>query len=238
MFRSKGLRGQMLSRVEVEPPEDEQEIDYNISPDMKIWNMKRQDEQAQKAGEELVHLKYHSVSNLLKVKIQSPGNFPVAEIQTDPSQDANMKYNQQPEEDRDDIDHPVFTGVNEPEQDMEEVYRKGMEELQRYLTPLRADKAAAAVHLPHSVPEEDEDDLYHGDDQPSPVQESVGVKANGENTVRVHLQPEEDMDDLYHRDVPMPILYQGDPEPVGSADVPSERMHSEPEEDLDHLYHH
>lgn len=197
-FREKDLKGHVSLGEAVESPEDMQEVDYNISPDMKD-----------------------------KERLRFP------EVFAKPSRE-DMKYNQEPADNKDDGDHPVVE-VKEPEQDMDDVYHKWGDELQRYLVPLMADKAAAEVYIHHSEPEKDEDELYHPDDQPSPVQESLGLKVGGEIVVRVHLMPEEDMDDLYHKDAPQPLPRQGDV--VVPVDLPFQGRHSEPEEDLDHLYH-
>lgn len=212
--------------VEVEPPEDMDDTDFNIDPRMKIWKgmtgseEDKQLKDGEGAEEDLDELHHLSMADLLKVQIQKLGALPVPDIQVDPLQESEVDS-------------------EEPEQDQDEVYRKVMEELGGYLAPLMADyKAGAEVRVAHSEPEKDEDEVHHHDDLYSPVQiEPLGSEVRGESEVRVRLQPEEDRDDLYHKDVLQPIPYQGDTEAAAPVYVPSQRKHSEPEEDLDHLYH-
>ncbi|XP_071336866.1 uncharacterized protein [Trachinotus anak] len=216
-------KGKMSWGMEVEPPEDMDETHYNIDPSMMIWKSmtgKELDKQPPKAEEDLDELHHPSMADLLKVQIQNLEVFSAADIQAKRAQE-EPNMNQEPEEDRDDIDHPVFSKVaEEPEQDKDE-YKDGAE-----------------VRVAHSEPEKDEDDIYHHDDQPSPVQtEWLRREARGESEVRVHLQPEEDMDDLYHRDLLLPIPHQADAAAAAPVELPSQRKHSEPEEDLDDLYH-
>ncbi|XP_044070641.1 uncharacterized protein si:ch211-217g15.3 [Siniperca chuatsi] len=231
--------GKMSWGVEVEPPEDMDETHYDIDPRMMIWKSMAgsgKDKQPLKAEEDLDELYHPSMADLLNVQIHNLDALPAADIQAEPSQeDANSKYNQEPEEDKDDIDHSVFSKVasEEPEQDWDKVYHKAREELDVYLAPLVAGyKAGAEVRVAHSEPEKDEDELYHRHDRHSPVQMEPLKRE-----VRVHLQPEEDMDDLYHNDLLKPIPYQGDTKAAAPVDLPSQRKHSEPEEDLDDLYH-
>ncbi|XP_018543759.1 uncharacterized protein si:ch211-217g15.3 [Lates calcarifer] len=233
-------KGKMSWGMEVEPPEDTDETHYDIDPHMMIWKSMTGGEQPLKAEVDLDELHHPSVADILKVQIQNMDVLP-ADIPAEPvKEDAGVKYNE-PEEDRDDIDHPVFSEVSpeEPEQDWDEVYRKAREELDEYLVPLIAKyQADTEIRVAHSEPEKDEDGLYHHDDQPSPVQmEPLRREVTGESEVRVHLQPEEDMDDLYHRDPLQPIPYQDHADPAVPVDLLSQRRHSEPEEDLDHLYH-
>ncbi|XP_049927753.1 uncharacterized protein si:ch211-217g15.3 [Epinephelus moara] len=235
-------KGRMSWGVEVEPPQDMDETDYDIDPSMMIWKSMAGtgwDKQPLKAEEDLDELHHPSMADLLKVQIQNLDTLPAADIQAQPWQeDADVKSNQEPEEDKDDIDHPGFSEValNEPEQDWDEVYHKAREQLDGYLAPLRAEyKAEAESRISHSEPEKDEDALYHHDVQGSPVQmEPLRPEVVAESKARLHLQPEEDMDDVYHRDLPELIP---DHEAAAPVYLPSERKHSEPEEDLDHLYH-
>ncbi|XP_010787908.1 uncharacterized protein [Notothenia coriiceps] len=236
--------GKMSWRVEVEPPEDMDETDYDIDPEMKIWKSMTggQEEQPLKAEEDLEELYHPSVVDLLKVEFQNRDALPAADIQADPWQEvANL--NQEPEEDKDDVDHPGFgeAAPNEPEQDWDEVYRRASEELAGYLAPLVAgNKPDAEIRVSHSEPEKDEDELYHHDDQGSPVQkELLSREVAGESEVRVHFQPEEDMDDLYHKDFLNLIPHPADTEAAAPPADPNpfQRRHSQPEEDLDHLFH-
>ncbi|XP_022618685.1 uncharacterized protein LOC111234773 [Seriola dumerili] len=236
--------GKMSWGVEVEPPETMDETDYDIDPSMMIWKSmrgKEQDKQPLKAEEDLDELHHPSMADLLRVQIQNMDVLSAADIQPGPAQEEpNMKFNEEPEEDRDDIDHPLFSKVaEEPEQNWDEVYNKAREELDRYLAPLTAEyKAGDKVRVAHSEPKKDENDLYHHDDQPSTVQMELLLReVRGDGEVRVHLQPEEDMDDLYHKDLQVLVPYQDDAAVVAPVDLPSQRKHSEPEEDLDDLYH-
>ncbi|XP_076598376.1 uncharacterized protein LOC143327782 [Chaetodon auriga] len=233
--------GKMSWGMEVEPPEDMDETNYDIDPRMMIWKSMKgsgQDNRPLEAEEDLDELYHPSVPDILKVQIQKVGALPAVEVH---AEDANVKYNQEPEEDKDDIDHPVFskTASEEPEQDQDDIYHKAMEELNEYQAPLMAEyNAAAEVHAVHSEPEMDKDDLYHRDDQRLPVQmERQGLEVRGEREVRIHLEPEEDRDSLYHKDAVPPVLYQGETEEADPFDVPFQRTYSKPEEDWDHLHH-
>ncbi|XP_058506735.1 uncharacterized protein si:ch211-217g15.3 [Solea solea] len=214
-------RGGIPRGVEVEPPEDMDETDYDIDPKMMIWS--KMDGRHEKAEADLDELYHPSMADLLKAQ-----NFvPVVDIQEEPVQEDNiMKYNERPEEDKDDIDHPDFGKMapSEPEQDWDDVYNRAVEE-------------QGEVPVGYSEPEQDEDGLYHHDNQPAPVQMELLLReVQDKNEVRVHLLPEEDMDYLYHRDPPQPISYQYVAE--AAADLPFQRKYSEPEEDLDEIYHH
>ncbi|XP_068579413.1 uncharacterized protein si:ch211-217g15.3 [Cebidichthys violaceus] len=237
--------GKMSWGVEVEPPEDMDETHYDIDPRMMIWksmSASGEEEKPLKAEEDLDELYYPSMVDLLNVQIQNLDALPAADIRAEPWQEvAQMKNPQEPEEDKDDIDHPGISEVasDEPEQDWDEVYHKAREELDGYLAPLVTGyKAGAEVRVAHSEPEKDEDELYHRDDQASPVQmELLSREVMGGSEVRVHLQPEEDMDDLYHKELlELPYL-RDDYEGVDPVYLPSQRKHSEPEDDLDDLYH-
>lgn len=242
-LRSIDDKGKMSLRVEVEPPEDMDETDYDIDPSMMIWKSMTgggRDKQPLKAEEDLDELYHPSMADLLKVQIQNMDTHRVADIDDPWEEEAKLK--EEPEEDRDDVDHPGFSEVapNEPEPDWDEVYHKAREELDGYLAPLVAEyKDAEEVRVSYSEPEEDEDELYHHDDQGSPVQlEPLSREVLAASEVRVHLEPEEDMDDMYHKD-PLKELtyYQDDAKPAAPVYVPSQRKYSEPEEDLDDIYH-
>ncbi|XP_062257436.1 uncharacterized protein si:ch211-217g15.3 [Platichthys flesus] len=195
--------------VEVEPPEDLDQTDYDIDPSMKIWKSMAGRERPLKAEEDLNELHHLSMRDLLKDQIPNQDVLPVAD----------MLYNE-PEEDRDDIDHPVFREVASQQAEQVE------------------SKAGVWTRVAHSEPEEDKDELYHRDDQPLLVQtEPLRIEVTGERQVRLHLQPEEDMDDLYHEDHQQPALYQDAAKSEAPVDLPYQRKHSEPEEDLDDLYH-
>ncbi|XP_075932947.1 uncharacterized protein LOC142932776 [Anarhichas minor] len=217
--------------VEVEPPEDMDETHYDINPRMMIWksmSASGEDKKPLKAEEDLDELYHPSMVDLLNVQIQNA--LHAADIRAEPWQEvAYMKNHQEPEEDEDDIDHPSISEVasDEPEQDWDEVYHKAREELDVYLAPLVAGYKAG-------------DELYHRDNQASPVQmELLSREVMGGSEERVHLQPEEDMDDLYHKDLPKLTSLQDDYdyEGVDPVYLPSQRKHSEPEDDLDDLYH-
>lgn len=215
----------MSWRVEVEPPEDIAETPYDIDPNMIIWKSM--------TGLDKDELHHPSVADLLKAQIQNLDILPAADIQAEPLLEV-MKSYQEAEEDRDHIDHPVFSKVasEELEQDWEE-YQKANDQLDRYLAPLKAGYSAVA----HSEPEKDEGGLYHRDNQdnlqPAPPVQMELLRSE----VRVHFQPEEDMDGLYHKDVPELIRYQDDAKVDAPVYLTSQRKHTEPEEDLDGLYH-
>ncbi|KAF3708283.1 hypothetical protein EXN66_Car001457 [Channa argus] len=215
--------------VEVEPPEDMDETLYDIDPRKKIW-----------IGMTGIGLDKHPLK-AKEAEIPNLDALPAADIQTEASQE-DITYNKEPEEDRDNIDHPVFSNValEEPEQNLDEVYEKEMEELIRFLAPLTAEyKAGSQLHVGHSQPEMDEDDQYHHEDElhHQDNQNTLVQTEPLKHEVQVHLLPEEDMDALYHKDFPELILYQVDAEPDASVYFPSQRKYSEPEEDLDGVYH-
>ncbi|XP_042358383.1 uncharacterized protein si:ch211-217g15.3 [Plectropomus leopardus] len=239
-------KGKMSWGVQVEPPEDMDETDYDIDPKMMIWKSMTgngRDRQPLKAEEDFDELYHPSMADLLKVQIQNLDTLHAADIMG-PWEEESVKSNQKPEEDKDDIDHPDFIEVasDEHKQNLDEVYNKAREEVDGYLAPLLADyKADAEIRVSHFEPERDDDELYHHSDQDSPVQmEPLSREVVGVREVRVHLQPEVDMDDLYHKeeDLLQLIPYQEDTEAAAPVYLPSERKHSEPEEDLDDLYHH
>ncbi|XP_029376247.1 uncharacterized protein LOC115055016 [Echeneis naucrates] len=210
--------GKMSWSVEVEPPEDMDETHYDVDPRMMIGKSMTGSQRAKplKAEEDLDERHHPSLAELPNIE-----NMEVLS-----AADMQSEYNEEPEGDRDDIDHPVFSEEAQLGQDWEKVDNKVREQLNIYLIPLIAE------------PERDEDDLYHRDEQLSPVQtELLRPEVRREHEVRVHLQPEDDMDDLYHQDLLLPIPYQGDTEVVVPVDFPSQKQHSEPEEDLDDLFH-
>ncbi|XP_042289123.1 uncharacterized protein si:ch211-217g15.3 [Thunnus maccoyii] len=216
--------GKMSWRVEVEPPEDMDETQHDIDPSMMIWKKMTgtgQEKQPLKPEEDLDELYHPSVADLLKVQTHNLDALPAADIQSEPSQkNANSEYNLVPEEDRDDIDHPVFSNVafEEPEQDWDEIYRKANKELDAYLAPLVAEHKSGAEFRAPDLAQYHHYELLRRE-------------------VRVHLQPEEDMDDLYHPDLQQPIPRHDDAKAAAPVDQPSQRKYSEPEEDLDDLHH-
>ncbi|TNN58321.1 hypothetical protein EYF80_031443 [Liparis tanakae] len=176
MFRSLDNKLKMSWKVEVEPPEDMDEIRYDIDPRMMIWKSMTasgEDRKHQKAEEDLDELYHPSLDNLLNDRIQNMDALPADDIRAAPWQeDSHIKNHQKNEEDEDDVD-PGFRkpAYEEPEQDWDEVYHKAREELDVYLAPLVAGyEAGAEVRVAHSEPEKDEDALYHPDGQGSPVQ--------------------------------------------------------------------
>ncbi|TKS85529.1 hypothetical protein D9C73_019813 [Collichthys lucidus] len=175
-----------------EPEEDRDDIDHPAFSD------------SLELTEDSDKLLHKSVNDLLKMRMQNQGVsafLSAADAQAEPSQkDANIKSYQEPEEDRDDIDHPAFSdSLKEPEQDWEKV-------VDGYLAPLTAQyKAGANVHVVHSEPEMDKDELYHPNFQPVQM-EPLGREVVGESVAarveeplqRKYNEPEEDLDDLYH----------------------------------------
>lgn len=224
--------------VEVEPPEDMDKTEYIIDPRMKIWSGHKGN-QAQEAEEDLDEVHHPSVADLLKAQSQNLNVVPAVEVHEEAAPDT---FKTQPEEDKDDIYHRDFSegDPEEPENHWEEVYQQTREELAVYLAPLSAGhKAAEPVPGPYSVPEEDEDDVYHRDEQFLTLQMALLQReVAGEQKVKMYLQPEEDRDELYHKDPPQFIFYQDVVNDDAPVDLLSQRMYSEPEEDLDHLYHH
>ncbi|XP_068424096.1 uncharacterized protein si:ch211-217g15.3 [Clinocottus analis] len=195
--------------VEVEAPENMDETHYDIDPRMMIWKSMTasgENNKPLKAEEDLDEL-YHPSMDDLNAQIQNLVALPAAGIQAAPWQeDAQVKKHQEPEEDRDDIDHPGFSEVapNEPQQDWDEVYRKAREELDVYLAPLMPGYEASKVVgesevRVHLQPEEDMDDVYHKEPlQLIPYQDDTEVVVHVPSQ-RKHSEPEEDLDDLYHQ---------------------------------------
>lgn len=196
-FRSIDEKGKMSWGMEVEPPEDMDNTDYNIDPRMRIWKSMTgsgQDKKTLKAEEDLDELHHPSMADL-RIQIQKLGSFPDPDVLAEPLQDVNMRHNLKPEEDRDDIDHPVLTEMDskEPGQVWNEVYNKEIEELGEHEAPLIVDHEVR-VHL---QPEEDMDGLYHNN-----VPQLIhNLDAEGFLHVpsqRKHSEPEKDLDYLYH----------------------------------------
>lgn len=210
--------------MEVEPPEDITDTLYDIDPNMMIWKSM--------TGLNEDELQHPSVADLVKVQMQNLDTLPSADIQAEPLQEV-MKSYQEAEEDRDHIDHPVFSNVAS-----HYTYNEASDELDRYLAPLTAEyKAGAQARVAYSEPEKDEDDLYHRDTQvllqPAPPVQMELLKSE----VRIHFEPEEDMDALYHKDAPQLIPYQAEFKADAPVFLTAQRKHSEPEEDLDGIYH-
>lgn len=221
--------------VQVEPPQDMDEAEYDIDPRMILWQHvtgTRQDRQPLKAEEDLDVLYHSSMSDLL----QNINTYPATDIQSDTLQeDTNTRYDHREENDIDDIAHS-FSGKmapGKPNQDWDEMRKV----LEGYLAPSVAkSNTGTGVHKAHTEPEGDEDDMYHKDSN-SPVQiEKLQHEAREETVVMIHLQPEEDMDDLYHEDLQL-IPYHGDADAAMPVLRPSLRICNEPEEDLDALHH-
>lgn len=208
--------GKMSLGVEVEPPEDMDEIQYNIDPNMRIWESmaeSKQDEQPWVVKEDSDELHHPSTADLLQNLPED--DFDEEILESEPV----MMYGAAAEEDSDDIDDNFFSEVTQEEPEEEWDEDKARDALREYLEPLVA-KERADMGVQGALPKNDEDDLG------SPVRSA--------RQVRLHLQPEEDMDDLYHKD---PVIYQEAVRAVAPADLPSWVKHSEPEEDLDHLHH-
>ncbi|XP_020498577.1 uncharacterized protein si:ch211-217g15.3 [Labrus bergylta] len=188
--------GKMSWGVEVEPPENMDETDFDVDPNMKIWKSMTGGGEVKlhlKAEEDLDELYHPSMADLLRVQIQNVDALP-ADIPA---------HSMQVEEDKEDVQHPDFEVLPvEPEQDWDAVYYKAREELAGYLAPLTAEyKAGAEVPALYSEPEEDMDDLYHKDFlQPVPYQDDAPAAALVDLPFQgKHSEPEEDLDDIYHR---------------------------------------
>ncbi|KAM6997342.1 uncharacterized protein LKV04_006069 [Tautogolabrus adspersus] len=188
--------GKMSWGMEVEPPENMDETDYDVNPSMQIWKSMTgggEVKQHLKAEEDLDELHHPSMADLLRVQMQNMETLP-ADI---PAQFMQV------EEDKDDVHHPDFEVLPaEPEQDWDAVYNKAWEEVGGYLAPLLA-KNQAGAELPalYSEPEEDMDDLYHKDFlQPVPYQDEAPAAARVDLPFQgKHSEPEEDLDDIYHQ---------------------------------------
>uniref|UniRef100_A0A1A7WBF1 Uncharacterized protein n=1 Tax=Iconisemion striatum TaxID=60296 RepID=A0A1A7WBF1_9TELE len=204
--RSLHENGKLSWEVEVEPPENIDDIQNEIDPRKNYPNVEEDLEKPHQPSTAELHAQIHQVLD------------PAAEVQAELPKSIKMKYNQEAEEDRDDIDHPVFAEVvdEQPEEVWNEEYKRLIEKF----APLAAGYKAEVVGAPYQ-PETDQNELPLG----------------SRRTAGLYLQPEEDMDDLYHKDVPMEVLPQVDTKAAAHVDLPFQRKYSEPEEDLDHLYH-
>ncbi|KAF7652546.1 hypothetical protein LDENG_00094950 [Lucifuga dentata] len=222
-------KGKMSWGVEVEPPQDMDEGDYDIDPRMIVWKSMTggQDGKHLMAEKDLDKLYHPSMLDLQKL------NIPATDIHSGLLQeDTNARYDE-PEKDMDDIAHPFsIMSPEDPKQDWDEI----REVMARYLAPLVAKtNTGTEIHKAQMEPEEDEDDLYHEDSHSPEQMEQVAGEVR---EVRVHLQPEEDMDDLYHADHHLqPILYHDESDAATPVDGPFHRKYDEPEEDQDDLYH-
>lgn len=224
--------GKMSVGVEVEPPEDMDDIVYQIDPSMKIWKSMTdggQENQFQKPEEDLDAL-YHPSMEDLQARIINLDAIPAAELW---KEDANMKEGQEAEKDA------IYYPAEEPDLDWNEAYNKAREQLDRYLAPLAAKyRDGSEVRGAVYEPEEDKDALYHGDAPSWSVEiESPKQEVKSESEVRIHEVPEEDMDDLYHKDLLLPVAYRDYVNAAAPPYLPAEKEYSEPEEDLDDLYH-
>ncbi|KAM9726540.1 uncharacterized protein ACNS7B_017444 [Menidia menidia] len=182
--------GKLSWDVEVEAPEDTDKTQYEIDPSGEMWKTMAGYGQPLKAEEDLDELYHPSLADL-QVQIQNldPASDFLGEL---PRDNANMPYRQEPEEDRDEIDHPVFKDVA------------------GYLIPLVAENIAETDQLEKDEdhispvatelePEEDLDELYHKE-LPAPAlhQEEPNAAAVVPFQGK-YSEPEEDMDDLYHQ---------------------------------------
>ncbi|XP_022060970.2 uncharacterized protein si:ch211-217g15.3 [Acanthochromis polyacanthus] len=216
------IDGEGKMSVGVEPPEDMDETHYDIDPSMQIWQSMTgggQEKHFQKA-EDLDHL-YHPSMEDLQAQIINLDAVPAAELWKEAEKEG------------------IYYPAEEPEQDWNEAYNEAREQLDRYLAPLVA-KNRDGVEVRGAVyePEEDKDDLYHGDAPSWSVEmEQLKEEARSESEVRIHEVPEEDMDDLYHRDFLLPVAYRDYVNAAAPLYLPSEKEYREPEEDLDDLYH-
>lgn len=176
--------------LEVEPSEDMRDIQYEIDPRMKVWK-------------------------------NSPNTDPAVDNQPlFQKRYISIEYRQKAEEDRDDIDHPVYVEViPEEPRDSGEEDNEEREKVARYMAQL----LGGAPYQPEA-----------NEDQISPVEKEA---LSNEAEERIYLHPEEDMDHLYHKEVLVPAFYQDNTKAVAPDHLPSQIKYSEPEVDLDHIYH-
>ncbi|XP_024860983.1 uncharacterized protein si:ch211-217g15.3 [Kryptolebias marmoratus] len=201
---------------QVEPPEDRQDINYDIDRRMRIWKSMK----VPKAEEDMDEL-YHPSTDELHLQSQKD---PAADVPL--KRYVSIEYKQEAEEDRDVIDHPVFAEViAEENQAYDKEDPEAREKVVRYLAPLMAGYKPEVGDAPYQ-PETNEDQVS-----------SVEVKSVSSKEGRIHLQPEEDMDDLYHKDILMPVSYQDHAKDAAPDYLLPQRNYSEPEVDLDDLYH-
>ncbi|XP_062319730.1 uncharacterized protein si:ch211-217g15.3 isoform X1 [Osmerus eperlanus] len=250
-----------LGLREVEPPEDMDVTDYDINPDMAIWKNMRgngQEEKylkAEKDSDDLYHpsMEQSQMADILGAWPQPEDTFSREDVQAEPLEEGdNLEYYQEAEVDQDAMSHTFSDEVDpkEPEVDWDEVYHPGTKEggdgayqvvvpLQEELIPRGGD-----FHRVHTVPEEDMDDIYHGDRSTHTQVDLLPKAAEVQDQSKVikNKQPEEDRDDIYHADPPASVPHHRVADTPVAALLPYDqavqRKHTQPEEDLDHLYHH
>ncbi|XP_046886135.1 uncharacterized protein si:ch211-217g15.3 isoform X1 [Hypomesus transpacificus] len=246
-----------LGLREVEPPEDMDVTDYDINPNMAIWKNMRgngQEEKylkAEKDSDDLYHpsMEQSQMADVLRAWPQPEDTFSWVDVQAEPLEEGdNLEYYQEAEVDQDAMSH-TFSEQMEPEVDWDEVYHPGTKEggdgTYQVVVPLQEELIPQGdFHRVHTVPEEDVDDIYHGDrsahTQVDPLPQEAEVR--DQSKVIKNKQPEEDRDDVYHADPPASVPYHKVADTPVAALLPYDqavqRMHTQPEEDLDHLYHH
>ncbi|CDQ92361.1 unnamed protein product, partial [Oncorhynchus mykiss] len=214
-----------LGLKQVEAPEDMDITNNDIHPVMPIWkNMRGGGGKRKKVEKEVVQRRYSTTeedmdhlyhpsmeqthdADLARARFQPEDTFVGMAIQTEPLEEDNTKYYQESGIDLDNISH-LFSGQvdpRHPEQDWDELYHpeiKRGEGLYQVDMPHQGELSAVGAEVKgHSEPEEDRDDLYHGD-RPVPVQ----VNGSGQDrqqsadrpSQRMYREPEEDLDYLHH----------------------------------------
>ncbi|XP_041722728.2 uncharacterized protein si:ch211-217g15.3 [Coregonus clupeaformis] len=219
-----------LGLKQVEAPENMDITDNDINPVMPIWKNMRGDRGGGKrqkvekeveievvkgrystTEEDMDHLYHPSMeqpqeADLARARPQTEDTFVGVAIQTEPIEEDNTKYYQEAGIDLDNISH-LFSGLvdpRHPEQDWDELYHPEMKggDWPQVDVPHQGELSAVGAEVRgHSKPEEDRDDLYHGD-LPVPVQ-VIGRGQDMQQSAdwpsqRMYSQPEEDLDDLYH----------------------------------------
>ncbi|XP_064788074.1 uncharacterized protein si:ch211-217g15.3 [Oncorhynchus masou masou] len=214
-----------LGLKQVEAPEDMDITNNDIHPVMPIWkNMEGGGGKRKKVEKEVVQGRYSTTeedmdhlyhpsmeqthdADLARARSQPEDTFVGMAIQTEPLEEDITKYYQEAGIDLDNISH-LFSGQvdpQHPEQDWDELYHPEMKRgdgLYQVDVPHQGELSAVGAEVKgHSEPEEDRDDLYHGD-RPVPVQ----VNGSGQDrqqsadrpSQRMYREPEEDLDYLHH----------------------------------------
>ncbi|XP_037127731.1 uncharacterized protein si:ch211-217g15.3 [Syngnathus acus] len=171
--------GKLPLDVEVEPPEDMDETDYDIDPKMKIWN------NVDATGTE----KQLAVAEVDLDDVHHPS------LKTFPAEYEEV-FSEESEQDRDAVYHEARAQLDEYLAPLTAEYRMArLEQPQPDMT-----EALDRVRR-HLEPEVDVDDLYHSD-----LQNWMSSYLDNDNAAapldwqleRNYDQPEEDLDHLYH----------------------------------------
>ncbi|CAN9499855.1 unnamed protein product [Ophioblennius macclurei] len=181
--------GKMLQGEEVEPPEDMDDLEYNIDPRMKIWkdltDSSKLPQVSENDLEELYRLSLADAENESKEAFEEP------------EEDMDELYHQAKEQLAEYL-APLMTGDKAGVEERDAPFEQEAVETEQQ-PDVAGVQAMVRIHL---QPEDDTDHLYHPDPRifhqngafpkaaVAPVEYPSGMK---------HTQPEEDLDGHYHQ---------------------------------------